>query len=187
MRTEGQRFGIRSSKTLRKAGFRTEVPPCQNKVTKDIVTAIKARHEEKIRKTLPPTASEEIESLQKQKNAHKKRTLKNQKRKDEHQPVYPEVQESSSSCEEEREDEWIPINLPLSTYDQVLLNATEAEKRKLNQAMKLRAVDEGKYLFDRSIKPDSKRNNYVKEKAQETRRRENKKSIKAGINELSGF
>ena len=100
MRTEGQRFGIRSGKTLRKGGFRTELPPHQNKVTADIVTAIKARHEEKIKENLPPTASEEIESLQRQKNAHKKRTLKSQKQE---QVVSQEELKSSISGEEQEE------------------------------------------------------------------------------------
>ena len=80
---------------------------------------------------MPPSASEEQERLQTQKKTEKKRVLKSHKH----------IEADSD------EEEFIPKNLALSTFDQILLNATESEKKKIKGSMNLRAVRGDNYLF----------------------------------------
>ena len=63
----------------------------------------------------------------------KKRQLKSQKHQE--------------SEEEDKEEEIVYPHLPMSTYDQILKNATEGEARRLNRTLKLRAQIGGKYIF----------------------------------------
>ena len=62
----------------------------------------------------------------------KKRQLKSQKQESE---------------EEVKDEEIVYPHLPMSTYDQILKNATESEATRLNRTLKLRATIRGKYIF----------------------------------------
>ena len=51
------------------------------------------------------------------------------------------------SNESEDEQKFVHPYLPLSTFDQILLNATETETKRLNQNLKLKATTGGKFFF----------------------------------------
>ena len=61
----------------------------------------------------------------------------------------------------------------MSTYDQILKHATDSEKKRLARSMKLRAINEGKYLFEKS-----KQEGRMKLNAQETTRKQGKVGYK---------
>ena len=116
MRLEGKRFGIPTSKTLRKNGNRAQESKLSNldPTSEAIIDGIKERHSAKVRAAQPISPSEERKHQKLQKNELKKRALKSRKSEEEEEIVSDE-------------DEFIPYSLPMSTYDQVLKNATSEE------------------------------------------------------------
>ena len=75
MRTEGKRFGIHTSKTLRMNALTTQEYRLSHldEVSETIVEGIKERHENQVNEHLPPSQCEEEKYQKKSKKMNKKR------------------------------------------------------------------------------------------------------------------